>query len=183
MHLFLDRDGVINVRTIGDYVKTPEEFHFLPGAEQAIADLGKMFEKIFVVTNQSGIGQGIMTHEALAIVHKHMQDSLAPFGAKIEHYYYCFHHRDAGCDCRKPKPGMLKQAKEAFPEIDLSKSWLVGDSVCDMELALNNGLKAVNIIGKEEEEEKLQQLPLDFRFESLKEFADHLSSNPELLKM
>ena len=78
---------------------------------------------------------------------------------------------------------MLKQAKEAFPEIDLSKSWLVGDSVCDMELALNNGLKAVNIIGKEEEEEKLQQLPLDFRFESLKEFADHLSSNPELLKM
>ena len=82
MHLFLDRDGVINVRTIGDYVKTPEEFHFLPGAEQAIADLGKMFEKIFVVTNQSGIGQGIMTHEALVIVHKHMQDSLAPFGAK-----------------------------------------------------------------------------------------------------
>ncbi len=172
--LFLDRDGVINVRTPGDYVKTAAEWIPVPGLEEAMLQLSVLFGRIVVVTNQAGIGKGLMTEAELADVHRKMTGIIQQAGARLDAIYHCPHRSDAGCDCRKPGTGMALRAKVDFPDIDFANSWIVGDSISDMELGLRLGMKTVLIHGKQEESERLAGLPLDFRFDSLLDFVRDL---------
>ena len=169
--LFLDRDGVINRRTPGEYVKHPDEFIPEAGMPEALRLLAAYFDRIVVVTNQSGIGKGLMNEGDLARVHEKMLDMVQPAGGRIDRIYYCPHRPDAGCKCRKPATGMALQAKADFPDIDFSRAWIVGDSVADMALGLALGMKTVLITGKEEEAARLAEMDIDYRFPSLLAFA------------
>ena len=146
--LFLDRDGVINQRTPGDYVKHPSAFIPAPGAMEAIALLAGHFGRIAVATNQAGIGKGLMTEADLNAVHREMLDQVKTAGGRIDAVYFCPHRPELGCNCRKPAPGMALQAQADFPEIVFKNSWFVGDSATDMELGQALGMKTVLIAGK-----------------------------------
>ncbi len=172
--LFLDRDGVLNVRPPMDYVKTPAELVPAPGVGEAMALLSGMFDRIVVVTNQAGIGKGLMSEEDLAAVHQTLLDHIAKEGGRIDAVYYCPHRRETGCDCRKPAVGMGRQANIQFPEIDFSQSWMVGDSASDIEFGQRLGMRTVLIEGKFEEAEILAEMTVDFRFETLLDFARFL---------
>ena len=173
--LFLDRDGVLNVRTPDDYVKTPAEWIPESGLEDAMRRLSEVFGRIVVVTNQAGIGKGLMTEADLAAVHRKMLDTIEPAGGRIDAVYYCPHRRDEGCDCRKPATGMALRAKVDFPDIDFTNSWIAGDSISDMELGFRLGMRTVLIHGKSEEAEQLAGMPVDYRFDSLADFAKAIS--------
>jgi histidinol-phosphate phosphatase family protein len=168
--LFLDRDGVLNVRPPG-YVTTPAEWIPLPGLEEAMRQLSTVFGRIVVVTNQAGIGKGLMTEADLTAVHQKMLDTIRSAGGRIDAIYYCPHRREEGCDCRKPATGMGLRAKVDFPDIDFTNSWIVGDSASDMEFGFRLGMKTVLIHGKTEEADQLAQMPVDDRFDSLAAFS------------
>jgi histidinol-phosphate phosphatase family protein len=141
--LFLDRDGVINVRFHGDYVKHVDEFEFIPGAIEAIADFSKIFGKVIVVTNQQGIARGIYTHEDLGAIHAHMKAEVEKAGGKIDAVYYAHQAAAENSPMRKPGTGMALQAQKDFPGIDFSKSVMMGDTQSDMEFGKALGMKVV----------------------------------------
>ena len=143
--LFLDRDGVINKKLDNDYVKTTEEFEFIEGAELALQEMNEIFGKLFVVTNQQGIGKGIMSHADLKAVHDYMELGLKSVGVKFEAIYYCPTLAAENAPCRKPNIGMALQAKEEFPDVNFSKSILIGDSVTDIQMGKRAGMKTVYI--------------------------------------
>ncbi|MBD3313259.1 HAD-IIIA family hydrolase, partial [Candidatus Woesearchaeota archaeon] len=129
--IFIDRDGVINVKASkADYVKTWKEFRFLPGALDAMKLLADKGYEMYIISNQAGIARGKMTHDSLAEVHKHMLGEMKKKGIKIKQIYYCPHGWDDDCECRKPKPGMFYQAAREH-QIDLSKTGFVGDDERD----------------------------------------------------
>lgn len=169
--LFLDRDGVINVRTPGDYVKHPDGFIPAPGFETAIAMLSAVFDRIIVVTNQAGIGKGLMTEADLELVHRKMLDITQAAGGRIDGVYFCPHRSDAGCPCRKPATGMAWNALADFPDLDFEHGWMVGDSLADMQFGQALGLKTVLVDGKTEEAEALAKFPVSHRFPTLLDFA------------
>lgn len=172
--LFLDRDGVLNVRPPDDYVRTPADFHPAPGAAEAVALLTGHFARIVVVTNQAGVGKGLMTEQDLAGIHGLLLEQVAKAGGHIDAIYHCPHRREEGCDCRKPAVGMAKQAQAQFPEIDFTQSWMVGDSASDMVFGQTLGMQTVLITGKFEEAELLAEMDIDFRFDALLDFARFL---------
>jgi len=141
--LFLDRDGVINKRLMGDYVKTIAEFELIDGAAEAIRIASKSFGKIVVVTNQQGIGKGLMTERNLSDIHAYCLQMINEAGGRIDGFYFAPELAAAGSNSRKPGTGMGLQAKAEFPEIDFSKSVMIGDSVSDMEFGKNLGMKTV----------------------------------------
>jgi histidinol-phosphate phosphatase family protein len=145
--LFLDRDGVLNERIVDDYVRHWDDWVWNEGALEAIATLSKRFGKIIVVTNQRGIARGLYSEQDLAAIHAKMIADVQAAGGRIDAVYHCPHDKDGGCNCRKPKPGMLLQAGREHPEVDLKLSLLVGDSVSDMEAAKAARVPAV-FIGK-----------------------------------
>jgi D-glycero-D-manno-heptose 1,7-bisphosphate phosphatase len=104
--LFLDRDGVINQRTPGTYVTKPEEFHFYEGVPQAIAQLSQLFDYIIIVTNQAGIGRGLMTEEDLEKVHAHLLSVIEKEGGQIDAIYHSPYRPELNSECRKPNVGM-----------------------------------------------------------------------------
>jgi histidinol-phosphate phosphatase family protein len=128
--VFLDRDGVLTEET-GQYITDASELQLLPGAVEAVARLNRAGWRVYVITNQSGVGRGCMTECALARVHSRLVAEMADAGARIDGIYACPHHPDAGCDCRKPRPGLLLCAA-AEHEIDLATAWFVGDSASDI---------------------------------------------------
>jgi histidinol-phosphate phosphatase family protein len=131
--LFLDRDGVINKRLPGRYIKTWDEFEFLPGSLEAISVFSEVFGKIFIVTNQQGIGKGIMTETELTILHDRMLEEIRYEGGFIHKVYHSPYREDEKSVFRKPNTGMARKAKIDFPEIDFRKSVMIGDSLTDME--------------------------------------------------
>ncbi len=141
--LFLDRDGVINKQIIGGYVSTPDEFEFLPGVMESLAFFSTLFNKIIIVTNQQGVGKGIMTEAELIIVHNYMHEVISKGGGKIDAIYYCADKAEKIDNCRKPSPHMAQKAIVDFPDIDLAKSIMVGDSLCDIEFGINAGMKTI----------------------------------------
>ena len=141
--LFLDRDGVINVRFPGDYVKRVDEFEFIPGAIEAIARFSKIFGRIIVVTNQQGIARGVYSHEDLGAIHAHMKAEVEKAGGKIDAVYYAHQAASENSPMRKPGTGMALQAKKDFPEIDFSKSVMMGDTQSDMEFGKTMGMKVI----------------------------------------
>lgn len=133
--VFLDRDGVINRKpSEGDYVTRLEDFHVLPGVVESIAQLNHAGFCVIVVTNQRCIAKGLMTVADLEKMHRQMSESLARAGAIINGIYYCPHEMEPTCSCRKPAPGMLLDAARSRG-IELSASWMIGDSDIDVEAA------------------------------------------------
>ncbi|MBU0700837.1 D-glycero-beta-D-manno-heptose 1,7-bisphosphate 7-phosphatase [bacterium] len=138
--VFLDRDGVINKKLEGDYVKSYDEFIFLPGVIDAIKKIKQKGLLVIIITNQSGIGRGIMTEDDLASVHEQMLADLKKEGVTIDAIYHCPHLPDIGCDCRKPKDGLFKQALLDF-NIDIKNSWMIGDEQKDIDAGKKAGCK------------------------------------------
>jgi histidinol-phosphate phosphatase family protein len=131
--IFLDRDGVINRNPPNKgYVRKWAEFTFIPNARKAIRELSENGYRIIVVTNQAGIGRGLYSEENLTDIHSQMVAEISKAGGRIDAVYYCPHHPDAGCECRKPKPGMLLRAAREH-NIELSTAYLIGDWTTDIE--------------------------------------------------
>ena len=172
--LFLDRDGVINRRLLGAYVSSREEFTFEPHCLDALKLLASLFSRILVVTNQQGIGKDLMSETQLEAVHQYFLERVAETEGRIDGIYYCPELAAAKSSCRKPNSGMALQAQIDFPEIDFSRSIMVGDSISDMEFGQNLGMKTVFIEGKTEEEDRAKGLEVDARFSSLWDFACQL---------
>ncbi len=139
--IFLDRDGVLNEDP--GYVHKLEDFKFIEGSVEGLKLLSGF--KLFIVTNQSGIGRGYYTKEDFEKFNGHLVSELAKNGIKIEKTYCCPHHPDDKCDCRKPNGKFLEQAKEEF-NIDLEKSYMVGDHPNDIEFGDKKGCKTVFVL-------------------------------------
>lgn len=145
--IFIDRDGVINRRLPGDYVRSWEQFHFLWGARAGLRLLREAGYALIVITNQRGIGRGLMSEADLAIVHEKMQAELARAGAGVDAIFHCPHDLAAGCDCRKPRPGLIERARERFA-LDLARSWVVGDSLSDLEAGRAVGVPGLLVVSR-----------------------------------
>jgi D-glycero-D-manno-heptose 1,7-bisphosphate phosphatase len=141
---FLDRDGTINVKAPeGDYVKSWDEFEFLPGAAEAVRALREAGLRVVIVTNQRGIALGRMTEDDLAEIHSRMLEQTGP----VDALYHC-PHDEGECDCRKPQPGMLLRAAAEVPGVDLARAVIVGDSESDMEAGRAAGVRGM-LIGRD----------------------------------
>lgn len=150
--VFLEREGVIN-RTVyhPDYGHTSApfseaQFSLLPGVAEAIRDLGKGGYKVIVVSNQSGISRGHLSSATFEAIRRRMNEQLVEEGAGLDGEYYCHHGPDARCACRKPKTGLLLQAARDCA-VDLSESWMVGDSVTDIQAGKDAGCQTVLVGG------------------------------------
>lgn len=144
--IFLDRDGVINRnRPQGDYVKSWEEFEFLPGALGAIARLTQAGFRLLVITNQACVSKGLVSWATVREIHGRMMKEIAQAGGQIEGVLCCPHAADAGCDCRKPAPGLLRRAYEEY-RVDLRQAILVGDTVKDVQTAAVVGMPAIMVL-------------------------------------
>lgn len=138
--LFLDRDGVINHEKKADYIRNTEEFIFYDGALEAFKILNQQFDRIIIVTNQRGIGRGLMTHEDLDSIHCYLKKEVEQAGGKIDAFYYA-PELDSDAVNRKPNTGMALQAKKDFPSIDFKRSIMVGNNLSDMQFGKNMGMK------------------------------------------
>jgi histidinol-phosphate phosphatase family protein len=143
--LFLDRDGVINERLPGDYVKNCKQFIFLPRVVEALKIFSERFGHIFVVTNQQGIGKGLMSDAELSVVHNFMVSEIEKNGGRIDRIYHAPYLETAHHPSRKPAPGMALQAKKDFPDIRFHQSIMAGDSISDMLFGKNLGMTTVFI--------------------------------------
>jgi D-glycero-D-manno-heptose 1,7-bisphosphate phosphatase len=136
--LFLDRDGVINVEKPMDYVRVWEEFQFNPGVLKALKLLNGLFGRIVVVTNQRGVGKGLMTEQDLLDIHDRMTEEIVRTGGRIDRVYYAPDEHDDS-PRRKPSPLMGQEAMQDFAEIDPKRSFMVGNTFSDMEFGRNIG--------------------------------------------
>ena len=134
--MFLDRDGVINDEKHLDYIHKWEEFKFYDGVKDALSIFAKKFRRIFIVTNQRGVAKGVTKLEDLELIHKNMIKEFEDAGGRIDKVYYCIDF-DNESPNRKPNPGMGLQAKKDFPEVDFSKSIMVGNTLSDMKFGRN----------------------------------------------
>jgi D-glycero-D-manno-heptose 1,7-bisphosphate phosphatase len=145
--VFLDRDGTIN-EEVG-YLDSLDKFKIIPSAYEAIRLINKSVMKAVIISNQAGVARGLFTEDFVKMTHEHLQTVLRQKGAYIDKFYYCPHHPTEGigiylqqCSCRKPAPGMLLQAAQDL-NIDLTRSYLVGDRFRDMEAAKKVRVKGV----------------------------------------
>ena len=164
--LFLDRDGVINRRIVDGYVTAWEEFEFLPGVLDAIKIFSEKFKYIFVITNQQGVGKGLMTMEQVDAIHDRMCTEIEAHGGLIDGILVCPQLATEPDNYRKPNPDMAYMACEICPDIDLTKTVMVGDGQTDIEFGRNAGTKTV-FIGVENPD-------ADDSFPSLIDFAKSL---------
>jgi len=154
--VFLDRDGVIN-QDSDAYIKTPAEFHFIPQSPQAIALLNQHGFDVILITNQSAIGRGMIALRTLDAIFDKLKTGVEAAGGHITDIFFCPHTPQAGCDCRKPLPGLILQAMVAH-DIDPAHAFMVGDSTKDIEcgraagiaknilVATGNGNQAINTL-------------------------------------
>ncbi len=139
--LVLDRDGVIN-QDSPDFIRTPDDWEPLPGSLAAIADLTRAGWTIAVATNQSGVGRGHLDTATLETIHDKMRREVRAAGGKLGRIVYCPHLPDAGCPCRKPKPGLLNQLASAY-DVAANSLVMIGDSLRDVEAALTVDARAL----------------------------------------
>ena len=171
--LFLDRDGVINVEKDNDYIKTWNEFEFYNESIEALPILANLFKTIVIVTNQKGVGRGIMTENDLNQIHENMLRTIETIGGRIDHVFYCTDIENDSIN-RKPQPGMAMKAKEMFPSIDFNTSIMVGNRPSDMAFGRNAGLHTV-FLATTHPETPFPDPSIDFRFNNLLEFANAMS--------
>lgn len=145
--VFFDRDGTIN-EEVG-YLDSLDKLKIIPGAYEAIRLINESGMKAVVISNQSGVARGLFTEDFVQLTNEHLQTALRQKGSYIDNFYYCPHHPTEGigiylqnCNCRKPAPGMLLQAAQDL-NIDLTRSYFVGDTFRDMEAAKKAGVKGV----------------------------------------
>jgi D-glycero-D-manno-heptose 1,7-bisphosphate phosphatase len=137
--VLLDRDGVLNRKPPrAEYVSRWKDFEWLPGAQTALRLLRENGYRVVVISNQAGIGRGMMTDEDLAAIHHAMAAQASAAGGRIDAIYYCPHDWDAGCECRKPRPGMLFRAQRELT-LDLSRTFFIGDDERDAAAAESAG--------------------------------------------
>lgn len=147
--VFLDRDGTINIEK--EYLYKAEEFEFTSQAVEAIRLLNQAGYLVVVVTNQSGVARGYYTEDDVRRLHQYVEAQLEVGGAHVDGWYYCPHHPSGGapydldCDCRKPEPGMLLTAARDL-QIDLERSWMVGDKLADIEAGIAAGCRPVLVM-------------------------------------
>jgi D-glycero-alpha-D-manno-heptose 1-phosphate guanylyltransferase len=170
--LFLDRDGVINYEKENSYILNWDEFEFYPGVTKAIQLLSKKFNTIIIVSNQRGVGRGLMTEEDLLDIQERMKLKIEEDGGRINKIYYCTANESTHF-YRKPNPGMALQAVKDFPSIDLSKSIMVGNKPSDMQFGRNAGTYTV-YLKTTHPEQSLPHPDIDLAFDSLLDFAKAL---------
>jgi len=149
--VFIDRDGTINVNY--GYISDPDDFKMYPGVAKGIKLLNEKGFKIIVITNQSGIARGYFSKGVLENIHEKMKKELSNKGANVDAIYYCPHHPDEHCNCRKPNPGLLEKAVKEF-DIDTEKSFIIGDRMLDVEVGYKIGCKTVLV---PEDKEKVKK--------------------------
>lgn len=172
--LFLDRDGVINQEKKEDYILHWSEFNFYDGIVEAIKILSGIFGTIVMVTNQKGVGKGLMTKEDLADIHANMLALIREGNGRIDKIYYC-DSIDNDCYDRKPNPGMAYQAKKDFEQINFKKSIMVGNKLSDMNFGKNAGMHTVYVVTTNPEVTDPNPV-IDFRFKDLPAFANAVAS-------
>lgn len=174
--LFLDRDGVINEENIGSYVTNWDEFTFCKGSLDALKQLSELFGRIVVVTNQRGVGKGIMTIEDMKSIHQNMTGEILAGGGRIDKVYACTALEDNDHN-RKPNTGMATQAREDYPEIDFKRSVMIGNNITDMEFGKRMGMYTVFLTSVRKPYELPHDL-IDEQFPSLQGWVKSLIAEP-----
>lgn len=165
---FFDRDGIVNVLLKGDYVKNYKEFEFTPQIFKILEIIKNNNFLAIIITNQQGIGKGLMTENDLAKIHKQMQKDLKKsIGTEFDDIFYCGCLHSKNCNRRKPNPGMITDAITKW-NIDSNKSFMIGDSLSDIEAGKKAGLKTI-LIGNYKNSEA------DYVFENLDEFLEKIN--------
>ena len=167
--LFLDRDGVINHEKEMDYVYHYNEFVFYERAKDALLILSNYFGKIVVVTNQRGVGRGLMTEPELFVIHDQMLADIHAAGGRIDEIFFCT-ATDNEHPNRKPNPGMAYLAQKKFPQIDFKKSIIVGNNLSDMQFGRNAGMHTV-FVKTTHPEIELPNAAIDLVYDNLVSFA------------
>ena len=180
--LFIDRDGVINKDPGGwtehSYVTKWKDFHFLPGAREAIKRLNDSGYDIIVISNQGGVSKSFFSKPALDDITGKMLKEIETSGARIKKVYYCLHQDNDNCDCRKPKIGMFKTA-EAELGVELAGAYFVGDGKTDIEAGSSAGLKTILVLSGKTELDKVEEWGVrpDHIVKDLAEAADLIIKN------
>ena len=173
--IFLDRDGVINKEV--SYLSNPDDFEFIPGSIEALKILKQKGFLLIVITNQAGIARSYFTEKILKSIHDKMNSILKRNDVELDDIFFCPHHPNftGECDCRKPKPGMILKAKQKY-NIDLQNSFMVGDTLIDIEAGLAAGCKTVLVLTGYgmEEKKNIGNIQPDHIFNNLYEFAKNL---------
>ena len=144
---FVDRDGVVNRRIPGGYVRNLDEFELLSGAVAALARLSDTFGRVVVVTNQAGVGKGLVEPGDLEEIHASLLAAVDAAGGRLDAVLVCPHRVEDRCGCRKPAGGLARVAVERFADVDLARAVMIGDSRSDMEFAAGLGIPAVLVTG------------------------------------
>ncbi|MFX0180701.1 MAG: D-glycero-beta-D-manno-heptose 1,7-bisphosphate 7-phosphatase [Candidatus Hodarchaeota archaeon] len=179
--IFLDRDGVINEEV--NYLSNIDDFMLIEGSIEALKILKDLGYFLIVITNQAGIARGYFTEETLQEIHNKMVQILKQNDIELDDIFYCPHHPDftGPCNCRKPSPGMILQAKDKY-NIDLRESFMVGDTLIDIETGLAAKCRTVLLLTGYgiEERKKINDIIPDFIFPNLLEFAKNLKLDLKL---
>ncbi len=177
--IILDRDGVINLES-PEFIKTPDEWIPIKGSLEAIARLSQAGYDVVVITNQSGIGRGLLTADMLSQIHVRMMDNVQQYGGKIQSVLFCPHLPDDDCGCRKPKVGLYQELTKRL-NVSFSKVYSVGDSLRDLEAAKTAGAKPVLVktgngkkTNQQIKESDLAGIPV---YDRLSKFVDALLSD------
>jgi histidinol-phosphate phosphatase family protein len=171
--LFLDRDGVINQRIPDDYVKHPDQFVFIPGVTEALQIFARYFAHIIVVSNQQGIGKGIMTKSQLNLVHEKMFQKINETGGRIDAVFYSPDLKGTQSFTRKPAVGMGLKARKQFPDISFKRCIMAGDSYSDILFGYRLGMLTV-LIGMDNDLAFQCSGILDYSFPDLISFANFI---------
>jgi len=141
--VFLDRDGTICV--LVEYMDDPDQVQLIPGAGEAIKRLNELGFLVVMITNQSALARGYFTEEVLDAIHERLARVLEKEGARIDAIYFCPHHPDDKCSCRKPQPGLVLTASKEL-KIDLGRSFMVGDKIDDVKAGKKAGCKGILVL-------------------------------------
>ncbi|MBI3176818.1 MAG: D-glycero-beta-D-manno-heptose 1,7-bisphosphate 7-phosphatase, partial [Chloroflexi bacterium] len=142
--IFLDRDGVI-IENREAYVRSWQDVAFIPGALDALQGMAATAYAIVIVTNQSGVGRGMLSLETATALNARVVAEIVRAGGRVDGLYLCPHTPEDGCDCRKPRPGMLLQAARELG-LDLTRSWMVGDALSDLQAGQAAGAQSVLVL-------------------------------------
>jgi len=174
--VILDRDGVINYESDA-YIKSPQEWLPIPGSLEAITRLNRAGFTVVVATNQAGVGRGLFNLAALEAIHSKMLAAVETAGGKLDGIFYCPHRPEDDCDCRKPKPGLLRQIEKRF-DLSLKGIPAIGDSLRDIEAAQVVGARAI-LVRTGNGEQTLRQLTT---LENVEIFTDLAAAASQLIK-
>jgi len=172
--VFLDRDGTLNVRPPEhEYLTTAADFVWLPEAREAVGKLAQAGFVLTVVSNQRGVGRGLVSPEAIREIERLIQRDLAAEGCSIESFRYCFHADEDGCNCRKPRPGMILDLADEL-NLDLAESWVIGDAPSDVVAGRAAGCRTA-LLGRARRNEAKTDLVVD----SLAAACDAIVDGPQ----